>query len=123
MPMGVYRSKYPCCGQSRFEPVKRGALDGKVWFGVYDNKEKMWRPGHKYRTRRDAVLSLLMNFRHERIPFEPDDKRKGLKWLRSLTSLDRAMCRATRRGSRKRGWSSKRPQAVLSDREVREVLG
>ena len=90
-------SKYPCCGQSRFEPVKRGALDCKVWWSVYDNKEKMWRPGHKYRTRRGAVLSLLMNFRHGSIPFEPDDERRGLKWLRSLTSLDQAMCRATRR--------------------------
>ena len=36
-----YRSEYPCCGQSMFEPVKRGALDGKVWWSVYDNKENV----------------------------------------------------------------------------------
>lgn len=106
-----YRSEYPCCGQSRFEPVKRGALDGKVWWCVYDNKEKMWRPGHRHRTRRDAVLSLLMNFRHERMPFEPDDERKGLKWLKSLTSLEQAMCRATKGGSRGKSSSTARATA------------
>ena len=83
------------CGQSRFDPVTRSALDGKVWFGVYDNKENLWITGNKYRTRMDEVLSLLMNFGNERLPFEPDDKRNFLKWPRRV---------------------------VLSDREGREVL-
>ena len=90
--MGRYRSDYPCCGQSRFEPVKRTAIDGRVWWCAWDHKKGRYIYG-KHKTRKDCVLSLYMNFRHERLPFEPDDKRKGLKWLKSLTSLEQAMCR------------------------------
>ena len=76
-----YRSDYPCCGQSRFKPAKRTAIDGRVWWCVWDNKEGMYLHG-RHNTRRDCVLTIYMNLRHGRFEFEPDEEGKDLQWLR-----------------------------------------
>ena len=67
-----YNSSYPCCGQSRFEPLKRTALDGKVWWCIFDHRMADWVRGERYKTRRAVVNALTLDFYHRRRPFEPD---------------------------------------------------
>lgn len=79
---------YPCCGQSRFEPRKRTALDGKVWWCIYDNgrhyssEESNWTPGWRCKTRKNCVLLICQEMVHGRLPFEPDDDRHDIEWLK-----------------------------------------
>ncbi len=47
---------------NRFEPRKRTALDGKVWWCVYDTKENRWSTylyHGKYRTKKDCIYAIL----------------------------------------------------------------
>ena len=51
----------------RFVPKKRTALDGKMWWAIYDNKCGRFSSliGHgRYQTRRDAQLCI--DFMHKR---------------------------------------------------------
>ena len=80
-------SSYPCCGQSRFEPYKREALDGKIWWCVYDNKIHKWVDGNRYKTRKECVVGLFMDFKHERKEYEPDDSRHDLEWLKKQDQI------------------------------------
>lgn len=78
---------YPCCGQSRFEPHKREALDGKVWWCTYDNgryssEGSNWIPGWRCKTRKNCVLHIWQEMVHGRLPFEPDDDRHDIEWLK-----------------------------------------
>ena len=86
-----YASAYPCCGQSRFEPVRRTALDGKVWWCAYDNRRSVFVQGLRRTTRRALVLDLLMAFQHDRLTFEADNNAFGIAWLKGLTSIDQAL--------------------------------
>ena len=46
---------------NRFEPRKRTALDGKVWWCVYDTKENRWSTylyHVKYRTKKDCIYAI-----------------------------------------------------------------
>lgn len=46
---------------NRFEPRKRTALDGKVWWCVYDAKENRWSTylyHGKYRTKKDCIYAI-----------------------------------------------------------------
>ena len=110
-----YRSEYPCLGQSRFEPRKRMAIDGVLWWCVWDNKKSEWSSGANFvpksKTRRDALLKMMIRFREGDLPFEPDEKGKDLEWLIGLTSLEQAMCRATKGGSKGRSSSIARATA------------
>lgn len=68
--------RYPQCryarfGQSRFEPVKRTALDGKEWWCIVDH----FTGEHdcsRFKMRRQALAHLAIEFRHNRLPYEPD---------------------------------------------------
>jgi len=69
--------RYPQCrfvrfGQSRFEPVKRTALDGRVWWCLFDHRRKEHVQWYKFGTRRNALVQLAVDFMHRRIPYEPD---------------------------------------------------
>lgn len=69
--------RYPQCrcarfGQSRFGPVKHTALDGFVWWDVYDYAKGEYVSWYKFRKRRLALVQLAMDFRHKRLPYEPD---------------------------------------------------
>lgn len=86
-----YASAYPCCGQSRFEPLRRRALDGKLWWCAYDNRMGNFIRGMRRPTRREIVLDLFMAFRNKRLTFEADNNAFGIAWLNGLTSLDQAM--------------------------------
>ena len=93
MKMKTHELRYPQCrcarfGQSRFEPVKRTALDGKVWWCMRDHRKKEYVPWYyKFKTRREALVQLAIDFKHGRIPHEPDpgfDK----DWLVALSAED-----------------------------------
>ena len=81
--------KYPQCrcvrfGQSRFEPVKRTALDGRVWWCILDH----FTGEHdysKFEKRRQALVRLAIEFRHRRLPYEPDPG-FGKNWLLKRTA-------------------------------------
>lgn len=67
---------YPQCrcvrfGQSRFEPVKRTALDGKLWWCLFDHFKGEHDFG-KFKKRRQALVHLVIELRHRRLPYEPD---------------------------------------------------
>lgn len=84
--------RYPQCrcvrfGQSRFEPVKRTALDGKVWWCLYDHRKNEYITWYKKEMRRHVLVQLATDFKHGRLPHEPDpgyDK----DWLLALSAED-----------------------------------
>ena len=79
---------YPCCGQSRWEPVHRQAMDGKWWWVLYDNKEhKFVRHSQKFKTRRALVARLFIDLKYGNIAYEPDDDRRTLAWLKTQTEI------------------------------------
>jgi hypothetical protein len=68
--------RYPQCrcvrfGQSRLEPLKRTALDGKVWWVIFDHfkGEHDW---SRFPKRRQALAHLAIELRHGRLPYDPD---------------------------------------------------
>jgi hypothetical protein len=82
--------RYPQCrcvrfGQSRFEPAKRTALDGKVWWCLLDHRKKEYVPWCKFGKRRQALVQMAIDFRHRRIPYEPDPG-FGKDWLLKRTA-------------------------------------
>lgn len=82
---------YPQCrcarfGQSRCEPVQRTALDGKAWWCIIDH----FTGEHdysKFKKRRQALVHLAIEFRHNRLPYEPDP---GFcpGWLKARTAAE-----------------------------------
>lgn len=67
---------YPQCrcarfGQSRFEPVQRTALDGKVWWCILDHFTGEY-DYSRFKKRRQALVRLAIELRHGRLPYEPD---------------------------------------------------
>ena len=84
--------KYPLCGcarfgQSRFGPVKRRALDGVVWWVMYDYAKGEYVTWHKFRKRRQALVQLAIDFRHDRLPYEPDPG-FGKRWIHERTAQE-----------------------------------
>ena len=78
----------PCLGQSRFEPLKRTALDGKVWWCVFDNKPPTrYIAGAKFKTRKSCVIHIWQEMVGGRLPFEPDDDRRDLVQLKNLKEV------------------------------------
>lgn len=79
----------PCIrfGQSRFGPSKRTALDGKVWWCLYDYRDHAYVTWYRFRRRRQALVQLAMDLRHGRLPYEPDP---GFSpgWLRARTAME-----------------------------------
>lgn len=64
----------PCIrfGQSRFGPSKRTAIDGNVWWCMYDYRDNAYVTWYRFRTRRQALVQLAMDLRSKRLPYEPD---------------------------------------------------
>lgn len=60
------------CGQARYVPSKRTALDGKVWWCLFDRLRGEYLPGMRSRTRTDAVLWLELAFRRGELPYVPE---------------------------------------------------
>lgn len=83
--------RYPQCqcarfGQSRLEPVKRTALDGKVWWVILDH----FTGEHDYsrfKKRRQALVHLSIELRQCRLPYEPDPG-FSKEWLMALSRKD-----------------------------------
>lgn len=88
----LYQTDFPCFGQSRYEPVKREALDGKVWWCLWDNRNYQFLCG-RYETRRALLVHLMINLKHNHVPFEPDDPKKGMAWLMRCKTLEQALSR------------------------------
>lgn len=78
---------YPCCGQSRFEPLQRRAMDGRWWWCLYDNKEHKFVAGCRCNTRKELIIRLFLAFKREDVPWEPDDDRRTLAWLKTQTEI------------------------------------
>lgn len=78
---------YPCCGQSRFEPIQRQAIDGKWLWTLYDNKEHRFFPGCRHKTRKELIIRLFLAFKREELDYEPDDDRRTLAWLKTQTEI------------------------------------
>ena len=92
--MTTEKSRYPQCrrtrfGQSRFEPVTRTALDGKVWWCIVDHFTGEY-DYSKFKTRRQALVHLAIEFRHNRLPYDPDPG-FGKKWIHERTAQEVAM--------------------------------
>lgn len=84
--------RYPQCqcarfGQSRFGPVKRTALDGVVWWVMFDYAKGEYVTWHKFRKRRQALVQLAIDFRHNRLPYEPDPG-FGKRWIHERTAQE-----------------------------------
>lgn len=76
--------RYPQCrcarfGQSRFEPVQRTTIDGKVWWCIVDHLTGMYICG-KFKKRRQALVHLAIELWNRRLPYEPDPG-FGKAWL------------------------------------------
>ena len=68
--------RYPQCrcarfGQSRFEPVQRTALDGKVWWCIVDHFTGEY-DYSRFKKRRQALVHLAIELWNRRLPYEPD---------------------------------------------------
>lgn len=87
--------RYPQCrcvrfGQSRFEPAKRTALDGKVWWCMLDHCKKVYVPWYyRFKTRRNALVQLAIDFKHGRLPYDTDPG-FSKEWLTGLTPKEMA---------------------------------
>ena len=84
------RCDYPCCGQSRFEPLLRQAIDGRWWWILYDNKEgKFVRGSKKFKTRKALVKCLFISWKFGAtyLEYEPDDSRHDLEWLKKQDQI------------------------------------
>ena len=84
---------YPQCryswfGQSRFEPVKRTALDGKVWWCIFDHFTRE-HDYSRFKKRRQALVHLGIELRHRRLPYEPDPGFSE-EWLMGRTQEEMA---------------------------------
>lgn len=74
-------------GQSRFGPVKRTGIDGKAWWCMYDYHDHAYVGWYRFKKRRQALVQLAMDLRHERLPYEPDP---GFYpgWLKARTAME-----------------------------------
>jgi hypothetical protein len=89
--MTTDKPRYPQCrcarfGQSRFEPVQRTALDGKVWWVMYDYAKGEY-DYSRFKKRRQALVHLAIEFRYNRLPYDPDPG-FGEKWIHERTDQD-----------------------------------
>ena len=55
-------------GMARFVPAKRTALDGRVWWCVFDKKELRYVPGMKARLRKEIESAIILDMKHGRLP-------------------------------------------------------
>lgn len=55
-------------GKARFVPSKRTALDGRVWWCIFDKKEQRYVPGTRARLRKQIESSIVLDMRHGRLP-------------------------------------------------------
>ena len=72
-------------GQSRFGPSKRTALDGKVWWCLYDYKDHAYVTGYRCRTRKQALVRLAKDLQNKMLPYEPDPG-FSLEWFMARTA-------------------------------------
>lgn len=89
--MTTEKLRYPQCrcarfGQSRFEPVKRTALDGKVWWCIVDHFTGEY-DYSRFKTYRQALVHLAIEFRHNRLPYDPDPG-FGKRWIHERTDQE-----------------------------------
>lgn len=90
--MTTEKLRYPQCrcarfGQSRFGPVKRRALDGVVWWVMYDYADGEYVTWYRFRSRRQALVQLAIDLRHNRLPYEPDPG-FGKSWIHGRTTQE-----------------------------------
>jgi len=70
----------PVAGQSRFVAMKRTALDGLVWWCIFDQKRRRYLEGYKFRLRQECERTIsfeVQKWYQKRagwIPFEPDNE-------------------------------------------------
>ena len=51
-------------GRVRFVPAKRTALDGRVWWCIFDNKEQRYVPGTRARLRKQIESAIVLDMKH-----------------------------------------------------------
>lgn len=66
----------PCAGQRRYVAAKRTALDGKVWWCVFDHKKNKY-VGGKYKHRRDCEYGIGHRIRGGELEISPNDYDKN----------------------------------------------
>ena len=66
-PLEVYRRKCRM-GEARFVPAKRTALDGRVWWCIFDKKEQRYVPGTRARLRKQIESAIVLDMRHGILP-------------------------------------------------------
>ena len=91
--MTTEKLRYPQCrvpnfGQSRFEPVRRTALDGKLWWCIVDHFTREY-DYSRFKMYRQALVHLAIELRHNRLPYEPDPG-FGEKWIHERTAQEMA---------------------------------
>ena len=60
-------------GQMRYSAEKRTALDGKVWWCIFDHKERKYIAGYKYRMRAECEGSIGRMVRGGELPTDKSD--------------------------------------------------
>ena len=91
--MTTEKPRYPQCrcarfGQSRFEPVRRTALDGKLWWCIVDHFTGEY-DYSKFKKRRQALVLLAIKLHNNRLPYEPDPG-FGKSWIHERTTRELA---------------------------------
>lgn len=74
----------PVAGQLRFTASKREALDGKVWWSIYDNEKGDYVPS-KYKTRKDCEFGIEWKIQHKILEKTPYDDSKSKNRTRQFT--------------------------------------
>lgn len=77
----------PCIrfGQSRFGASTRTAIDGKVWWCMYDYRDHAYVTWYRFRTRRQALVQLVVDLQLNRLPYEPDPG-FSREWFKARTA-------------------------------------
>ena len=63
----------PVAGQLRYSAEKRTALDGKVWWCIYDRKERKYVAGYKYRMMAECKGAIGRAIRGGELPTAESD--------------------------------------------------
>lgn len=60
-------------GQMRYSAEKRTALDGKVWWCIFDRKDRKYIAGYKYKMRAECEGSIGRKVRQGELPTDKGD--------------------------------------------------
>ena len=64
----------PCAGQRRYVASKRTALDGKVWWCIFDHKANKYIEGSKYKMRAECEAGIGWKIHKGLLEIAPSDR-------------------------------------------------